>query len=113
MDFTADGLTVLVLLAPSVPPPAALPVAVGRLTTRVDITEELSLPVVLVLPSLREEEEEEGLVALSFLAVFSWPVEGGVLAPMAVVPFCLLPIAFTVAEDSRPCPCRVPCPLKL
>ena len=113
MDLTADGLAVLVLLAPSVPPPAALPVAVGRLTTRVDIKEELSLPVALVLPSLREEEEE-GLVALSFLAVFSWPVEGGVLVPMAVVPFCLLlPIAFTVAEDSRPCPCRVPRPLKL
>ena len=109
MDFT-DGLAVLVLLAPSAPPAT---LAVGRLTTRVDIKEELSLPVALVLPSLREEEEEEGLVVLSFLAVFSWPVEGGLLVPMAVVPFCLLPIAFTVAEDSRPCPCRVPRPLKL
>ena len=109
MDFTADGLGVLVLLAPS----ATLPVAVGRLTTRVDIREEPPLPVALGLPSLREDEEEAGLVAFSFPAVLSWPVEGGLLAPMAVVPFCRLPIAFTVAEDSRPCPCRVPRPLKL
>ena len=110
MDFTADGLGVLVFLAPSVPP-AALPVAVGRLTTRVDIREEL--PVALGLPSLRVDEEETDLVVFSLPAVLSWPVEGGLLAPMAVVPFCRLPIAFTVAEDSRPCPCRVPRPLKL